>query len=151
LKTSTYVLLDLPSKVEYALLALLEIASQHSRQTPLTVGDITDKQAIPERYLEQILGQLRRGGVLKSQRGAKGGYLLAQDPEQIKILDVVATIEGEHQWGAGSERLTPESQLIRHEWQKASLAAQSVLEDCSLKDLCDRRQAYGESGFMYYI
>ena len=68
MNTQNYILLDLPSKVEYALLALLEMASQPDRHTPLTVSEITAKQPIPERYLEQILGTLRRGGLLKSQR-----------------------------------------------------------------------------------
>ncbi len=67
MNTPNYTLLDLSSKVEYALLALLELASHHDKKVPLTMSEITAKQPIPERYLEQILTSLRRGGVVKSQ------------------------------------------------------------------------------------
>ncbi len=152
LDTQNYILLDLPSKVEYALLALLEMASQLDRHTPVTIGEITAKQPIPERYLEQILGLLRRGGLLKSQRGAKGGYLLARDPAEISMLDIVSLIEGDRQISSSiNEVVTLEMNLIREGWQQANLAAQSVLADYTLADLCKKRQSYLQQGLMYYI
>ncbi|MEB3309910.1 MAG: Rrf2 family transcriptional regulator [Snowella sp.] len=146
-----YILLDLPSKVEYALLALLEMASQGDRQTPVTIGEITAKQPIPERYLEQILGVLRRGGLLKSQRGAKGGYFLAKNPAEISILDIVSLIEGDRDTSLMTDRVTVEMKLIREDWQQANLAAQSVLAKYTLADLCKQRHAYLQEGLMYYI
>jgi Rrf2 family protein len=149
--TQNYILLDLPSKVEYALLALLEMASQPDRHTPLTVSEITAKQPIPERYLEQILGTLRRGGLLKSQRGAKGGYLLGRDPSEITILDIVSLIEGDRQIANNGDLQTVEMKLIRDDWQQANLAAQSVLAKYSLADLCKQRKSYVQDSLMYYI
>lgn len=149
--TQNYILLDLPSKVEYALLALLEMASQPDRHTPLTVSEITAKQPIPERYLEQILGTLRRGGLLKSQRGAKGGYLLGRDPSTITILDIVSLIEGDRQATNNEDLPTVEMKLIRDDWQQANLAAQSVLAKYSLTDLCKQRKSYVQDSLMYYI
>lgn len=151
MNSDNYILLDLPSKVEYALLALLEMACQSDRQMPLTVSEITAKQPIPERYLEQILASLRRGGLLKSQRGAKGGYLLAKEASQITLLDVVSLIEGEKQVISNSAPTTVEIQVIRDDWQKANLAAQSVLAKYSLEDLCQQREVYSQSNLMYYI
>ncbi len=148
---STYTLLALPPKVEYALLALLEMANQYHLQTPLTVSEITAKQAVPERYLEQILGTLRRGGLLKSQRGFGGGYLLAREPNQISILDIVMLIEGDSKEMAKGELGTIEMQLIQQNWRQANLAAQKVLGDCSLEDLCKQSQEYLKTGLMYYI
>jgi Rrf2 family protein len=151
LNKSIYSLLDLPSKVEYALLALLEMAMRFNQQTPLTVSEITARQPIPERYLEQILGTLRRGGLLKSQRGFGGGYLLARDPSQISLLDIVTLIEGERKAEQQGEFPTIEVRLIREGWQQANIAAQTVLAQCSLADLCKQRQQYLQTSLMYYI
>ncbi|TAE00190.1 MAG: transcriptional regulator [Oscillatoriales cyanobacterium] len=69
------------SRVEYALLALLELATPYPKDSPLTVSEIAAAQEIPERYLDQILTVLRRAGFVQSLRGAKGGYLLAKKQE----------------------------------------------------------------------
>ncbi len=146
-----YVLLELPSKVEYALLALLEIASQGVATAPVTVAEITAKHPIPERYLEQILANLRRGGILKSQRGARGGYILAKDAEQITLLDIVTLIEGDRRSEDTGQDLTMEMKLIRSTWQEANLSAQDVLQKYTLAYLCQKRAAYLQQGIMYYI
>lgn len=151
MKNQNYILLDLPSKVEYALLALLEMASQQEPKTPITVSEITAKQPIPDRYLEQILGTLRRGGLLKSQRGARGGYVLAHPPKEITILEIVSLIEGDQQATDNDDHSTPEMDLIRESWQQANLAAQSVLGKFTLQDLCQKRDLYTQKASMYYI
>ena len=90
-----YTLLDLSAKVEYALIALLELANHSTDKTPITMSDISGKHPIPERYLEQILTSLRRAGVVQSQRGSKGGFLLVREPWQLTLLEVVVMLEGE--------------------------------------------------------
>lgn len=151
LEPNHYILLELPSKVEYAILALLEMAGQVNIEQPVTVNEIIAKQPIPERYLEQILASLRRGGLLKSQRGSKGGYILARHPSQITLLEIVSIIEGDRQAQDGSDLLTIEMKLIRENWQEANLAAQSILEQCTLQDMRQKRDAYLQQGLMYYI
>ena len=88
LNSQNYALLDLSAKVEYALLALLELASHHDKKVPLTMSEIAVKQPIPERYLEQILTQVRRAGLVQSQRGSKGGFVLIREPWQITLLEI---------------------------------------------------------------
>ncbi len=127
------------------------MACQRDRRIPITVSEITAKQPIPDRYLEQILGNLRRGGLLKSQRGARGGYLLARPPQDITLIEIVSLIEGDRQIADHTTPTTIEMKLIRENWQQANLAAQSFLEQCTLQDLCERRDAYLEEGLMYYI
>jgi len=100
---------ELSSRVEYALLALLELASHHPKDSPLTVNEITAFQEIPERYLDQILAVLRRAGIVQSLRGAKGGYLLAKEPWQITLLEVFSTLEGD---GSGQAKKVSESATI---------------------------------------
>jgi Rrf2 family protein len=84
-----YTLLELPAKVEYALLALIELASQSDAKHPLTINEITARHAIPERSLEQIFTLLWRGELIQSQRGARGGYRFVKEPWQVSILDVI--------------------------------------------------------------
>lgn len=151
MSSQNYFLLELSPKVEYALLALLELASQPDKKVPLTVSEITAKQPIPDRYLEQILASLRRGGLVKSHRGARGGYVLARPPWQITLLEIVTLIEGEGKEKANSDPATLEVKLIREIWQQANVACQSVFEDYTLQDLCQKREAYRQQGFMYYI
>lgn len=146
-----YILLELPSKVEYAILALLEMASQPNLEQPVTVNEIIAKQPIPERYLEQILASLRRGGLLKSQRGSKGGYILARPPAQITLLEIVSIIDGDRQTKDDSNLPTVEMKLIQESWHEANLAAQSILEKCTLEELGQRKAAYLQQGLMYYI
>lgn len=151
MNSQTYTLLELPSKVEYAFLALLEMASQPDPKNPMNVGEITSKQPIPERYLGQILAVLRRGGLLKSHRGARGGYVLARSPQEITLLEIVSLIEGDQQSADDSDRATLEMELIRQSWQQVDRAAQSMLQGSTLADLCQKRNAYAQERLMYYI
>lgn len=81
------------TKCQYALRAVYEIArSNHGRV--LTIGDIAKAQRVPQRYLEGILNQLRKGGLLEAQRGRSGGYRLAKAPEEITVGEVVRLIDG---------------------------------------------------------
>ena len=110
LNSQNYALLDLSAKVEYALLALLELASHHDKKVPLTINQIAAKQPIPERYLEQILTQLRRAGVVQSQRGSKGGFLLLPESWQITLLEIVTLVVGERKEKENSE--TPTTAIL---------------------------------------
>ncbi len=62
---------------------------------PLGVYEIARRQSIPERFLEQIFGDLRRAGILEGRRGAHGGFCFAVPPEEVTILDVVEILDGE--------------------------------------------------------
>ncbi|HEY9658164.1 MAG TPA: Rrf2 family transcriptional regulator, partial [Allocoleopsis sp.] len=140
--------MELSAKVEYALLALLEIAGRPAQKEPLKISEISTRQSIPDRYLEQILTNLRRDGIVQSQRGAKGGYVLARDPWKITLLDIVTCMEGENQTELSrSSRLekqrevTVERDLLQGIWQQAREAAQAVLSQYTIADVCERREA----------
>ncbi|TAE80382.1 MAG: Rrf2 family transcriptional regulator [Oscillatoriales cyanobacterium] len=144
---------ELSSRVEYALLALLELASRHPKESPLTVNEITAFQEIPERYLDQILAVLRRAGIVQSLRGAKGGYLLAKEPWQITLLEVFSTLEGSgsDQTQKVSESATIEKTAVLEIWQEAQQASWGVLEKYTLQDLCEQRDVRKQANPMYYI
>lgn len=145
--------MELSARVEYALLALLEMASRYAQQEPLKMSEITAKQAIPDRYLEQILTNLRRSGVVQSQRGAKGGYLLAREPWQITLMDIVASVEGDRDSRENQtpDLLTLEKDLVLEVWQQARAASHAVLSGFTLQDLCQKRDDRSRHDPMYYI
>lgn len=142
---------ELSARAEYALLALLEMATHYYQKKPLTISEITTKQAIPDRYLEQILTNLRRSGIVQSQRGAKGGYILSREPWQITLLEVMTSIEGDRPEPESSASSSVERSLISEVWQQAKTASQAVLERQTLADLCERRNAYQQANPMYHI
>jgi Rrf2 family protein len=151
LNCQDYTLLDLSAKAEYALLALLELAIHHNKKVPLTMNEITAKQPIPERYLEQILTHLKRAGLVQSQRGSKGGFVLAREPWQITILEIVTLVEGERKEKEASESKTLEKNLIFEVWEQANIAAIGVLRHFTLRDLCQQREIRTQENPMYYI
>lgn len=145
--------MELSSKSEYALLALLEMSEAYRKEEPMQIRQIAAMHKIPDRYLEQLLATLRRQGLIRSQRGAKGGYLLAKAPWQVTLLEVLDCIEGVDTTtvhpASHSEDL--ERSVIRAAWQEACQAANTVLENYTLQDLCDRRRSKKQLDIMYYI
>lgn len=115
------------------------------------MSEITSKQPIPERYLEQILTNLRRAGVVQSQRGSKGGFVLVREPWQITVLEIVTLVEGERKEKENSETPTLERRLVYEVWEQANVASMEVLSRYTLQDLCQEREARLQQSPMYYI
>ncbi|TDB88131.1 Rrf2 family transcriptional regulator [Actinomadura sp. KC216] len=82
----------LSARVDYALRAAAELAVGGSR--PVTAVQLAEAQQIPPKFLENILGQLRRSGLVRSQRGPEGGYWLARPADQISLADIIRAIDG---------------------------------------------------------
>ncbi|WP_008307714.1 RrF2 family transcriptional regulator [Leptolyngbya sp. PCC 6406] len=144
--------MELSCKSEYALLALVELGLHHTSNEPMQIRQIAVQQNIPDRYLEQLLATLRRAGLVRSQRGARGGYLLARLPWQITLYDVVRCIEGLDAQGEPQDcPQTSEAVVITEVWQEVRQAAESVLQKYTLQDLLDRRNAKQQVDIMYYI
>lgn len=83
----------LAQKTRYALRSLLFLAEERDGE-PVQLGRIAETQRVPPKYLELIMLDLKRAGLLKSRRGPKGGYILARAPDQISFGDVVRAMEG---------------------------------------------------------
>ncbi len=86
----------LTSKAKYALRAMIDLAAQEGEEPrrPLFIGDIAARQDIPRRFLENILLELRKHGLVVSHRGKMGGYALARAPSEITFADVIRAIDG---------------------------------------------------------
>lgn len=85
--------MNVSQKSQYALRALLELSKRRG-DGPVSSSQIASNQAIPGRFLELILGQLRRGGFVESRRGVHGGYMLAMVPGDITVGKVIEFIDG---------------------------------------------------------
>ncbi|MBW4507729.1 MAG: Rrf2 family transcriptional regulator [Scytonematopsis contorta HA4267-MV1] len=145
--------MELSHKSEYAILALLALAASYPTGESLQIRQIAEIQNIPVRYLEQLLAVLRRGGLIKSIRGAKGGYILSRDPRTTTLWDAFNCIEGLEgvfpDYKASSK--TVDSSIILEVWQEVQGAAVLVLQKYTLQDLCDRRQFFQQTLTMYHI
>ena len=83
----------LSTRCRYGIHAMFDLA-QNVGEGPQTIRAIAERQLVPEQYLEQIIGVLRREGLVKSLRGAQGGYMLAKAPEEISIGELIRLLEG---------------------------------------------------------
>lgn len=144
------VVLELSAKIEYALLAMIELASQPKPINPLTSAEIAAKQPIPVRYLDQVLMILRRGGLIQGQRGSRGGYMLAREPWQITVLEIVDLVMGDRR-NRETAQSTVERDLLREVWVEVVSASQGVFSRFTLQDLCHRRDLRRLGRPMYYI
>ena len=146
-------LVELSSRLEYALVALLEIANHQAQGKPLKVNEIAASQALPERYLDQIFTSLKRQGIISSQRGMKGGYLLARELWQISLLDVVVAIEG----SGNQKKVDPtvsntiEKTVIVQTFDEIKGSVNNILKDYTLQDLAKTLETQRQNSPMYYI
>lgn len=85
--------MKLSTKGRYGLRALIDLA-QYSKDAPVSIMSISARQDISERYLEQLMSMLKKAGLVKSVRGAAGGYILAKDVKDISVGDVLRALEG---------------------------------------------------------
>ena len=85
--------MHISAKADYAARALVELARDSAN--PLTCEAIASSQEIPFRFLKSVVGELRRAGLVRSQRGCEGGYWLSRPAEEITLLDVVRAVDGE--------------------------------------------------------
>ncbi len=145
--------MELSCKSEYAILALLEMATHHESGEPMQIRQIAAQQNIPDRYLEQLLATLRRGGIVKSQRGSKGGYFLTREPWKITLFEILGCLEGLDVQTC-EEDVNPknvDSSVLEEIWQEACQAANTVLQKYTLQDLCEKRDSRQQLDIMYYI
>ena len=84
--------MKLSTKGRYGLRAMIDLA-RYSEKEPVSIGSVAARQEISERYLEQLVALLKKAGLVKSIRGASGGYVLAKAPEEISVGDILRALE----------------------------------------------------------
>lgn len=143
--------MKLSAKAEYACLAVLELALRHDRTEPVRLVEIAGPNAIPERFLVQILLQLKGAGFVTSLRGAAGGYHLAVEPRSISLWDVVHCVDGptaaplaEHEVNT-----TPGWHVLRDVWQETNRIEQEHLKQIDFAHLAELTREQHSN--MFYI
>jgi Rrf2 family protein len=124
----------LSMKTEYGVRAIVELAANAGRGA-LQSGEIARRQVIPGPFLDQVLMTLRRAGLVQSTRGPHGGHVLARSPEDIRLDEVVACLEGDggkNRQADGAE--TGDSRVLAHVVEKAEQAARDVFASHTLAD-----------------
>jgi len=128
------------AKSDYALRALIEIAA-HTDRSPLSAEEIGRLQGIPHGFLQTILADLRRAGVVVSQRGQSGGWRLARPADQVSVADVIRAVDGPLVSVYG---LRPESVsyneaavVLQQVWIAARSSLREVFERVSIQELAD--------------
>ena len=130
-------MLSITTKSPYAVRALAELG-RVGGAAPVPLGELARRRDIPVQFLEQLFAVLRRAGVLKSQRGVKGGYSFAKDPSSITVLEIVELLDGEVGRDAGGV------------FAEAASAARSVLDSTTIADIIERERREAGAA-MYYI
>ena len=128
--------MHIPAKVDYGIRALLTLAAAG---TPQTAEYLAGEQGLPPRFLGAILADLRRAGIVASQRGAEGGYRLARDPDVITIADVIRALDGPL---AEVRGFRPEAtsydgaaEHLQQVWVAVRASLRTVLEKITLTDV----------------
>ncbi|MBS7344463.1 MAG: Rrf2 family transcriptional regulator [Caryophanon sp.] len=139
--------MKISTKGRYGLTIMIELA-KHYGQGPLPLRQIAAEKNLSEAYLEQLVSPLRNSGLVKSVRGAYGGYMLAHPPAEISAADVIRVLEGPIQPVEGiEEEESPQREL----WIRIRDAVKNVLDTTSLEDLATHTDSEPLDGYMFYI
>jgi Rrf2 family protein len=129
--------ISITTKSPYALSALVELY-RYGDRAPVPIAELARRRGIPVQFLEQLFASLRRAGILRSQRGVRGGYAFARPATEITVLEVVDLLEGP--LGQGSEGV----------FADAAAAARGVLGGSTVADVADA-EARTSGAAMYHI
>ena len=125
------------AKADYAIRAAVELAT--SEGEPVTAERIAEAQQIPVNFLENILLDLRRAGIVESRRGSSGGYFLAQPADEIVLADVIRAVEGPLAAVRGISpdalEYTGAAASLREVWVAVRSSVRAVLEHVTLADV----------------
>jgi len=152
----------LSTKSRYGVRAIFDIA-YHSGGLPTQINEISKRQEITPRYLEQIFQKLKRAGIVKSIRGPKGGYYLARKPEKITVSDVIRAMDESMvpvfcaQPPKGRKRCPKESKCpAQRIWREAGQHLVGFFDSISIEKMCQMAKEMGlekrlDHRFMYFI
>ncbi len=149
--------MKLSTKGRYGLKAMFDLAL-HFGDGPIALKSIAERQLISDHYLEQLIASLRKSGLVKSVRGAQGGYMLANDPSDITVGDIIRVLEGP--LGLSdcvleddpSECDNADCCVTRTVWKKIQSSISQVIDSITLQDMLEDYEKIGNKGEnMYYI
>lgn len=131
--------MKLSTKGRYGVKAMVDLAI-HYGNSPVSIKTISERQSISEYYLEQLFSPLRKAGLIKSIRGAQGGYVLNKEPKDITVADVMNVLEGPVEIAEcieGTECDNVDFCATRLLWEKIKNSIDEVMENITLQDIVD--------------
>lgn len=132
------------TKGRYGLLVMVDLAS-HEQEAPISLKSIAERHGLSDNYLEQLMAPLRNAGLVRSIRGAYGGYILAKPKTAISVADIFLTLEG--------PILLMDSDVedgLDELWGQLENSLMGVLESLTLQDLVEMGER-SKKNYMYYI
>jgi Rrf2 family protein len=149
--------MKISARDEYACAAVLELALNYDSDSPTRVQDIAERQAIPMKFLFQIMQILKRVDIVRSRRGTEGGYALARNPGQITVGDVIRSISGPfvqlsslESDDSNDSRQKPSARHFKPIWADVDRAIAEVLNNVTFEELARRARA-SQRQLMYHI
>ena len=134
--------MKLSTKGRYGLRALIDLAV-FSENEPVSIASIAERQSISVSYLEQLMAKLKKAGLVKSIRGAQGGYILAKPMETISVGDILRALEGNlapvecQGYGEENSCSGSESCVTKYVWQKINTSINQTVDEIKLVELVD--------------
>lgn len=131
--------MKLSTKGRYGVKAMVDLAVNYGKN-PISIKAISQRQHVSEYYLEQLFRPLRKSGLIKSIRGARGGYVLNRDPKDIKVSEIMYILEGPIEISDcvdGSSCNNVDCCATRLLWEKIKHSIDSVMESVTLQDIVD--------------
>lgn len=150
--------MKLSTRGHYGLKAMFDLAL-HYGQGPIPLKNVAERQELSEHYLEQLIAGLRKAGLVKSVRGAQGGYTLAKEPKDIKVGDIVRVLEGPVAPVDCVNEVDPsccsrfDLCITKNVWEKVRDSINEVLDSITLADMVEdaEKAKLNNSHYMYYI
>jgi Rrf2 family transcriptional regulator, cysteine metabolism repressor len=139
--------MKISTKGRYGLTIMIELAKKYG-EGPTSLKTIAQANDLSEHYLEQLISPLRNAGLVKSIRGAYGGYILGDIPSKITSGDVIRVLEGPITPVEGIENEEPAKREL---WIRIRDAIKDVLDNTSLEDLANHSDDKESDGYMFYI
>ncbi|WP_047986379.1 cysteine metabolism transcriptional regulator CymR [Ornithinibacillus californiensis] len=139
--------MKISTKGRYGLTIMLELARNYG-EGPIPLKTIAKENNLSEHYLEQLAAPLRNAGLIKSVRGAYGGYILPNEPKEISAGDIIRVLEGPIALVEGIEDEEPAKQAL---WRRVTEAIKNVLDTTTLEDLINHEKDDPLEGYMFYI
>ncbi len=135
----------------YGIMAAVDLAMQGGAG-PIQAKSIARRQGIPARFLEQVLHTMKKAGLVSSQRGAQGGYVLSRKPSDVSVAEVLEALEGPILHMTDSNGRAQGSILLAKVWDRVHEAERHVLEAITIEELAgEQRQIEQQRSPMYHI
>jgi Rrf2 family protein len=144
-------------RATYGIMAAIDLA-MNGKEAPVQARAIARRQAIPIRFLEQVLHSMKKAGLVEGLRGAQGGYLLLKEPSTLSVADILEVLEGPvfhraFQSDQPFDRPLPKQELLLGQvWKQVAQAEHAVLNRITIDELAGRQRAIEERrNPMYHI